>query len=60
MGRIRASNSNNMDYPPHNLHELRHALLDQWANITVEHLQLLVTSMPRRLAAIIRALEICN
>ena len=43
----------NMDHPPHNLHELRQALLDQWANIPVERLQRLVPSMPRRLAAII-------
>ena len=44
---------NTMDHPPHNLHELRQALLDQWANIYVERLQRLVASMPRRQAAII-------
>ena len=44
----------NMDHPPHNLHELRQALLDQWASILVEYLQQLVASMPRRIVAIIR------
>ena len=43
---------NNMDHPPHNLHELHQALLDQWPNIHVERMQCLVASMPRRLAAI--------
>ena len=38
---------NNMDHPPHNLHELPQALLDQWAKISVERLQRLVASMPR-------------
>ena len=27
---------NNMDHPSHNLHQLRQALLDQWANIPVD------------------------
>ena len=43
---------NNIDHPPHNLHELRYALLDQWANIPVESLHRLVASMHRRLPAI--------
>ena len=42
-----------MDNPPQNLDELRQALLDKWAQIPVKHLQCLVDSMPRRLAAII-------
>ena len=44
-----------MDNPPQNLDELRQALLDKWAQIPVQHLQRLVASMPRRLAAIIAA-----
>ena len=44
-----------MDNPPHNLDELRQALLDKWAQFPVQHLQRLVASMPRRLAAIIAA-----
>ena len=44
-----------MDNPPQNLHELRQALLDKWAQIPVQRLQRLVASMPRRLAAIIAA-----
>ena len=44
-----------MDNPPQNLDELRQALLDKWAQIPVQRLQRLVTSMPRRLAALIAA-----
>ena len=44
-----------MDNPPHNLDELRQALHDKWARIPVQRLQRLVTSMPRRLVAIIAA-----
>ena len=44
-----------MDNPPQNLHELRQALLDKWAQILVQRLQCLVACMPRRLAAIIAA-----
>ena len=42
-----------MDNPSQNLDELRQALLDKWAEIPVERLQLLAANMPRRLAAII-------
>ena len=41
--------------PPQNLDELRQALLDKCVQITVQRLQRLVASMPRRLAAIIAA-----
>ena len=61
---------NSMDHFPHNFHELRQALLYQGAKIPVDHLQSLVASMPRWLAAIIigavthitnpSTLEICN
>ena len=39
-----------MDNPLQNLDELGQALLDKWAQIPVQRLQRLVTSMPRRLA----------
>ena len=44
-------NHHSMENPPHNLGELRQALLDKWVVISVERLQHLVASMPRRLAA---------
>ena len=43
----------NMDHPANTVHELRQALLDHWANISVERLQHLVPSMPRRQLTII-------
>ena len=42
-----------MDNPPQNLGELRQALLDNWAEMSVQLLQRLVASTPRSLAAII-------
>ena len=49
-----------MDNPPQNFDELRQALMDKWAEIpvTIERLQHLVVSMPRRLAGIIAAITV--
>ena len=44
-----------MDNLPQNLGELRQAMLDKWEKFPVAHLQRLVASMPRLLAAIIAA-----
>ena len=44
-----------MDNPPQNLGELCQALLHEWAEIPVEHLQCLVASMSRRLVTTIAA-----
>ena len=44
-----------MDHPPQNLDELRQAMIDKWEEIPVERLQNLVSSMPRRLTAVIQA-----
>ena len=43
---------NDMDHPPHNLREIRQALLDQCVIIPVER--------PQRLVANQSALQICN
>jgi len=44
-----------LDVHPTNLHQLQDAILSIWANISKEHFQHLVESIPRTIKAVLKA-----